>query len=124
VALRCLIVDDNREFLAVARNLLEQEGINVVGVASSSTEAIQQAKELRPDVILVDVYLGEESGLDLALLLDDEAHGIESTVILVSTYADADLADVVAASPAVGFLSKSDLSGRAIHETLGLTEGA
>jgi DNA-binding NarL/FixJ family response regulator len=124
VALRCLIVDDNREFLAVARNLLEQEGINVVGVASSSTEAIQQAKELRPDVILVDVYLGEESGLDLALLLDDEAHGIESTVILVSTYADADLADVVAASPAVGFLSKSDLSGRAIHATLGLTEGA
>jgi DNA-binding NarL/FixJ family response regulator len=124
VALRCLIVDDNREFLAVARNLLEQEGINVVGVASSSTEAIQQAKELRPDVILVDVYLGEESGLDLALLLDDAAYGIESTVILVSTYADADLADVVAASPAVGFLSKSDLSGRAIHATLGLTEGA
>jgi CheY-like chemotaxis protein len=124
VALRCLIVDDNGEFLAVARTLLEQEGINVVGVASSSAEAIRRAKELRPEVILVDVYLGEESGLDLALLLDDEANGIESTVILVSTYADADLADVVAASPAVGFLSKSDLSGRAIHETLGLTEGA
>jgi DNA-binding NarL/FixJ family response regulator len=124
VALRCLIVDDNREFLAAARELLEQEGINIVGVASTGAEAIQQAVELRPEVILVDVYLGEESGFDLARLLAEGPGGAQATVILVSTYAHADLVDLVAASPAVGFLSKSDLSRRAIHTTLGITDGA
>jgi DNA-binding NarL/FixJ family response regulator len=66
VSLRTLIVDDNASFLAAARDLLEREGIAVVGVASTSDEAVRRAAEMRPDVTLVDVYLGEESGLDLA----------------------------------------------------------
>src|SRR5437879_2878765 len=54
VALRCLIVDDNHEFLAAASKLLEQEGVSVVGVASTSADAIQMTAELQPEVILVD----------------------------------------------------------------------
>jgi CheY-like chemotaxis protein len=63
---RCLIVDDNHRFLQVARVMLEREGSDVVGVASTSAEAIQRAHELRPDVALVDVDLGAECGFDLA----------------------------------------------------------
>jgi CheY-like chemotaxis protein len=120
MALTCLIVDDNMEFLEAARELLQREGINVVAVASSGSEAVQRAAELRPDVILVDIYLGNESGFELARRLAEGAAGTRSAVILISTYAARDLVDVIASSPAVGFLSKSDLSGSAVQAVLGV----
>ena len=73
--LRCLIVDDNASFLDAATNLLEREGLDVVGVASTSDEALRQAEELRPDVVLVDIMLGTESGFDLARRLADAVPG-------------------------------------------------
>jgi CheY-like chemotaxis protein len=48
----CLIVDDDRSFLRVARVLLEREGLRVAGVASKSADALCQVKALRPDVVL------------------------------------------------------------------------
>jgi CheY-like chemotaxis protein len=62
VPLRCLLVDDSPQFLGVASNLLERGGLTVVGVASNSTEALERARELEPDVTIVDVQLGGESG--------------------------------------------------------------
>jgi CheY-like chemotaxis protein len=118
MALRLLIVDDNVHFLAAARDLFEGEGMTVVGVASSSLEALERADELRPDVTLVDIDLGEESGFDLATRLAHETQAPPSPVVLISTYAEQDLRDLVDASPAVGFVSKSDLSGRAIYRLL------
>jgi CheY-like chemotaxis protein len=117
--LRLLIVDDNSQFLEAARVLLEREGMTVVAVASTSHEAMERAHAVRPDVALVDVDLGEESGFDLARRLTNGAGAVQSPVVLISTYAEQDLRDLIEASPAVGFLSKSDLSGRAIHELLG-----
>src|SRR6202035_5240077 len=67
--LRCMLVDDNDAFLEAASVLLEREGLTVVGVASSIAEALRQARALRPDLILVDIGLGDESGFDLAQLL-------------------------------------------------------
>jgi CheY-like chemotaxis protein len=64
--LRCLIVDDSPRFLDAARGLLERQGLTVVGVASNSAEALQRVEELRPDVTLLDIDLGGESGLELA----------------------------------------------------------
>jgi two-component system nitrate/nitrite response regulator NarL len=117
VAVRCLIVDDNERFLCAARHLLEGEGIAVVGVASTSAEAIGQVNELRPDVVLMDIDLGGEDGFDVA---DRLGSGSEATapVIMISTYADGEFDELVAGSTALGFLSKSDLSGRRIHEVL------
>jgi DNA-binding NarL/FixJ family response regulator len=120
--LRSLIVDDNGNFLAAARNLLEREGIEVVGVAATGAEALELANELRPDVALVDIDLGDESGFDVARRLVEEAG--EESVVLISSYAERDFADLIAASPAVGFLSKSDLSAQNIYEILGLTGAA
>jgi DNA-binding NarL/FixJ family response regulator len=116
VALRMVVVDDNRPFLNAARNVLRQEGIDVVGIASTSEEALQLVEELRPDVILVDVDLGEESGFDLAQRL---ASPDAASVVLISAYPEAELADLIAASPAVGFVSKSELSARAVSTLLG-----
>jgi DNA-binding NarL/FixJ family response regulator len=118
MALRSLILDDNRQFLVAARDLLEREGIEVVGVTSTSAEAIELAKELRPDVALVDIELGDECGIDVAERLA-EATEEPSPVVLISTYPETDFADLIAGSRAVGFVSKTDLSARRIYEILG-----
>jgi DNA-binding NarL/FixJ family response regulator len=118
--LRCLIVDDNRRFLDAARGLLEREGVAVVGVASTSAEALNQVQELQPDVTLVDIDLGGESGFELVRRLADLA---PLRMILVSTHAEQDYADLIAASPAIGFVPKSALSAAAIQALLDGSDG-
>ena len=115
MAIRSLIVDDNRAFLDAARTLLEREGLIVAGVASTSADALRQAETLRPDVILVDVFLGEESGLELTRRLVQDANSDGTPVILISSHSEADLADLIAMSPAAGFLPKTELSAPAIR---------
>jgi DNA-binding NarL/FixJ family response regulator len=115
--LRCLIVDDNANFLEAAANLLQREGMTVAGVASSIADALRQARELRPDVILVDIMLGPESGFDLARrLAETDSDG--PAVILISTHAEADFADLIAEAPAAGFMPKSQLSAGTIQQLL------
>jgi DNA-binding NarL/FixJ family response regulator len=114
VALRCLIVDDNASFLKAAAALLEREGLSVVGVASNGAEALAHARALRPDVILLDIVLGAESGLEVARrLVQADPNG--ARVILISTQAEADYADLIEATPAAGFVSKSELSATAVR---------
>jgi DNA-binding NarL/FixJ family response regulator len=118
MAFRVLIVDDSGSFLDAARILLEREGLGVVGVASTTEQALRQAEDLRPDVVLVDINLGRESGFVLAQRLVQDDRGSESAVILISTHAEADFADLIAESPAKGFLPKSELSADAIRSIL------
>ena len=115
MTLRCLIVDDSPRFLNAARGLLERQGLMVVGVASTSTQALQQATQLRPDIALLDIDLGGESGFDLARRLSQEACLGRTRMILISTHAEQDFTELIEASPAVGFLSKSALSADAIR---------
>jgi DNA-binding NarL/FixJ family response regulator len=113
---RCLIVDDNAGYLSEASALLQRQGIRVVGVASTGDAALAIAASDRPDVALVDVDLGAESGLDVAraLAMSDEP----VPVILISAYAEKDLRELLDESPAVGFLSKSVLCRAAIDDLL------
>jgi DNA-binding NarL/FixJ family response regulator len=117
MALRCLIVDDSRPFLRAARSLLEREGVAVIGVASTGEEALRQSTELSPDVTLMDIDLGGESGFDVVRRLAENG-GQASAVILISTHAEDDFADLIAESPVLGFLSKSELSAAAIRGIL------
>jgi DNA-binding NarL/FixJ family response regulator len=119
VSIRCLLVDDNDAFLKAASVLLQREGVTVAGVASNSAEALRQARALRPDVILVDIGLGDESGFDLARLLAQDEQGGRAEVILISAHAEIDYAELITQSPAAGFLLKSELSARAISRILG-----
>jgi DNA-binding NarL/FixJ family response regulator len=113
--MRSLIVDDNEPFLEAARMLLEREGLIIAGVASTGAEALRLTQELRPDIVLVDISLGEESGFDLARSLVDGDLGYRPAVVLISTLAEDDVADLIAASPAAGFLPKAELSASAIR---------
>lgn len=113
--IRCLIVDDNDSFLLAARVLLQREGLTVAGVASTVAEGLRQAETLRPDVALVDISLGEESGLVLAQRLVEEARDDHPVVVLISTRAEEEVVDLIAGTPAVGFLPKAELSASAIR---------
>jgi DNA-binding NarL/FixJ family response regulator len=116
--LRCLIVDDNASFRHEVRGLLQEQGLDVVGTAGSGDEALRLTEELRPDVVLIDVDLGGESGLDLARRLATRTSGGVPRSILISTYDEREYADLIAASPAAGFLAKTDLSAPAIRRIL------
>jgi DNA-binding NarL/FixJ family response regulator len=118
--LRCLLVDDSAQFLAAARRWLDGQGITVVGVASNLTEALHQAAELHPDVVLVDIDLGGESGFQVTKQLQERSDGELFDVILISAHAEEDYAELIAASPAVGFVSKTALSGERICELVDL----
>jgi DNA-binding NarL/FixJ family response regulator len=110
VSLRCLIVDDSPGVLAVAKLLLERDGIEVAGMAQNVADGLERAQELELDVALVDIDLGGESGFELVRRLD---HSLPA--ILISTHAERDYADLIEASPAIGFLAKSDLSADGIR---------
>jgi DNA-binding NarL/FixJ family response regulator len=117
IPLTCLIVDDSPSFLEAARQLLADDGVTVVGVAATSEQAVNETLALSPDVALVDVDLGTESGLDVAQRLTRLPHG-GPPVVLISAESGSELAELVDASGALGFVSKTDLSGDAIRNLL------
>jgi len=118
--MRCVIVDDNRNFLDAAVRLLEHQGISVVAVATSLAEGLRCVADLRPDVVLADINLGQESGFDLVERLhQDESAAAPVPTILISTHAEEDFADLISASPALAFIPKAALSGAAIRDALG-----
>ena len=118
MALRCLIIDDTLSFYEAARDLLEGQGITVVGCASSASEAVRSVQELRPEVALVDIDLGPDSGFDLARRLAEDADGDAPRVILVSTHDEREFVKLIESSPAVGFLAKTELSAERIYRLL------
>jgi CheY-like chemotaxis protein len=121
VALRCLIVDDNTSFLKAATALLEREGLTVVGVASNGIEAVARGEELSPDVILLDIALGADSGFEVSRRLVEAGHS-GAKIVLISTHSGEDFEDLIAATPAVGFVPKSDLSASAIRRLVAAPE--
>jgi DNA-binding NarL/FixJ family response regulator len=118
MTVRCVIVDDSPAVLRAASELLEGQGIAVVGVAATGEKAVHLVQELDPDVVLIDIDLGPESGFDLARRLVEPPDGAGARSILISTYDEADFGNAIEVSPAIGFLPKSDLSAMAIRRLL------
>lgn len=116
--MRCLLVDDNEAFVEIARCILDPNGVRVTGTASNSAEAVWRFGELRPDIVLIDVVLGDENGFDLARRLT----GLDArdlAVIMISSGTEDDYAELMAESTALGFLTKAELSADGILRLLG-----
>ena len=112
MTVRALIVDDNLEYLRIARVMLEREGFEVVDVASNGLDALRFARRHRPDVVLIDVDLAGESGFDVA---DDlSCDRMCGAIVMISAYPEQDLLELLQESPAIGFVSKSELSAKGI----------
>ena len=116
--LRCLIVDDNASFLAASRAILHGQELSVVGEAATAAEALRRTAELRPDLVLLDIDLAEDSGIEVARQLAKEAGAAAPAVIFISAHPAEDYADLVEESPALGFIPKSDLSTAAVRDLL------
>lgn len=114
VTLRCLLIDDSIDMLRALRTLLEREGLEVVGSAATAAEGIRQAGALAPDVILLDVDLGEDSGVSVAR--DLAAAQIVATVIFISTHQE--YRELAVGAGAAGFISKAELSRHAIENVV------
>lgn len=117
---RCLIVDDNPDFLRAASDLLERDGITVVGIASTGALARHACRELRPDVVLLDIQLGEETGFEVARQLAGNPRQDKPRVILISAYSTEEVTDLIDDTQALPFLPKSALSATAL---LGILAG-
>ena len=115
VPLRCLIVDDNEFFLEIAAASLAGDDLDVVGTATTSAEALRQVRESQPEVVLVDINLRGESGFELARMLVERFPRLASGVVLISTRAEQDFGGLIKASPAAGFIPKTQLSARAVR---------
>jgi DNA-binding NarL/FixJ family response regulator len=118
MVVRLLIVDDNERFLAASRAMLQRQGLEVIAVARSTAEGLLRAQLLRPDLVLVDIGLGEDSGFELVRQLASDDDTADLNVILISTQSEDDFAELIRESPAVGFVSKWELSRSAIEEVL------
>lgn len=108
-----LIVDDHSGFRANARELLEAEGFEVVGEANDAASAIEAARELRPDIILLDIQLPDRDGVQTSKEIGAENGHAE--IVLVSSRDVSYLAGALAECPACGFISKSELSGATLR---------
>jgi DNA-binding NarL/FixJ family response regulator len=116
---RVLIIDDNTLFRAAARQLLERAGFVVVAEAGDGAAGLHEAKEHCPDLAVVDVQLPDSDGFEVAEQLCRLE--VAPRVILVSSLDGADFGELVAASPALGFVPKAELSASAIEALLALT---
>ena len=112
--LTCLIVDDSPQFVAAATRVLADDGIRVVGIAATAEQAVAATLAYRPEIALVDVDLGAESGFDVTRRLGELPDG-GPPVVLISAESGSELAELVDGSGALGFISKTDLSGDTIR---------
>jgi DNA-binding NarL/FixJ family response regulator len=106
-----LIVDDDQRFRGIARRLLESEGFDVVGEAEDGRAALAAARELEPDVVLLDIQLPDLDGLEVAERLAEQGG---TAVVLTSTRDESDFGPQLRQSGARGFVPKGELSAERI----------
>jgi DNA-binding NarL/FixJ family response regulator len=102
---RILIADDHALFRDGLRSLLQVEGHEVVGEARNGLEAIELARTLAPDIVLMDVSMPELDGIAATRKLTAELPGTK-VVILTASEDDAQLFDAIKAG-AQGYLLKN-----------------
>jgi DNA-binding NarL/FixJ family response regulator len=116
VAWTVLIVDDHEGFRAGARALLEDEGFEVLGEAGDGESALQQARRLRPQVVLLDVQL---PGMDGFAVAESLAEGPSApAVVLVSSRGRGAYRSRLESTPARGFITKAEFSGECLSSLL------
>ena len=112
-----LIVDDHESFRRTMRLVLEAEGYTVLGEADDGASALRAARDLAPQVVLLDVQLPDIDGFDVAARLTGDAAG--PLVVLTSSHDGADFGPLVERSGARGFIPKAELSGERIRALTG-----
>jgi len=132
-AKRILIVDDNEYFLPVLRSCLETQGYEVCGEAADGVAAIERAKEMKPDLIVMDMAMPRLNGMEAAAVLKNLTPKVP--VVLLTIHDEEVKATSTAAFGIKAVVSKADgisaltaclrgLLGSAVQTQIGLTDSA
>jgi DNA-binding NarL/FixJ family response regulator len=112
---RLLLVDDDGGIRQALRNLLEDEGMDVVGEAGDGAEGVERAKELSPDVILMDMRMPGMGGIEATKLIKDVLPTTQ--IVILSVYDDQVLLQDASQAGAFAYLVKG-CSAKTIRETI------
>ncbi len=111
---RVLIVDDQLPFRNAARGVVDRlAGFDVIGEAESGEEAVSMATELGPDLVLMDINMGEMDGIEATRVITDATPSV--MVVLLSTYELDDLPSEARTAGASAYVPKDDFGGRGIR---------
>ena len=111
-----LLVDDHAAFRAIARTVLARSGFDVIGEAADGEDALVAAASMHPQIVVLDVRLPGIDGFEVSRRLLAGAR--PPVVVLVSTTEASDYGRRIGESGAVGFITKSKLSGDTLHAIL------
>ena len=116
--MRVLIVDDQEPFRAVARTVVElTDGFEVAGEVETGEASVDAARELKPDLVLMDVNLPGINGLEATRRILSGADGERPVIVLVlSTYEAAEYGPQASEADAAAFIPKSEFSPEKLLE--------
>ena len=105
-AIKVLLVDDHAMFRAGIKVLLEAGGrVDVVGEASSGDEAVDRVRELKPDVVVMDLSMPESNGLEATRRI--AALKLDTKVLVLTVHAEEEYLVPVVEAGASGYLTKT-----------------
>lgn len=114
---RVIVADDEPEFRGWLRSLLEKsEDFNIVGEASSGSEAVRLIPSLAPDLVIADMYMPEPDGLEVAKYVQDSFPGTRA--ILVSAHQERVYQRLARDAGALTFIPKVTFSLDALRQAL------
>lgn len=111
-----LIVDDHPGFRARARALLVAAGYRVVGEAADGESGVRVARDLSPDVVLLDVQLPDITGFEVVARMRGQPD--PPAIVLISSRDASDYGSRIRRSGVQGFISKAELSAVALESLL------
>jgi two-component system response regulator NreC len=104
--IKVLLVDDHAMFRAGIKALLETEGhVEVVGEASTGDEAVDRVRELKPDVVIMDLSMPGSNGLEATRRI--AALGLDTNVLVLTVHAEEEYLVPVVDAGASGYLTKT-----------------
>jgi DNA-binding NarL/FixJ family response regulator len=106
-SVRILVVDDHERWRRQARLLLQaRPELKVIAEASDGSEAVEQANELKPDLVLLDIGLPNLNGIDAARRIQQLSPG--SKIVFLSQANDRDIVRTALETGTLGYVQKAD----------------
>jgi DNA-binding NarL/FixJ family response regulator len=117
---KILIADDNRAVLSQVSKVLGRS-YDVVAALEDGTSVLREFPRYKPDVVVLDISMGDPSGIDVARQLRD--NGCRSKIIFLTVHEDADFVNAAMGAGGSGYVVKSRMNAELIHAVEAVLSG-